>query len=112
MKNLFEEEDTEIQKERPKQGSHTGLHSPDSSQWDLHNHRLMYEEAMQARQHHLDQMDNSHWEMKGKPRPGSGPVSGTISGEISALSKDTHETNQNLQEEELNHFLTNRIAEL
>lgn len=46
MKQLFDDEE-ELQEQ--KRQANGGLQRPESSEWDLHNHKIMYEEAMQKR---------------------------------------------------------------
>lgn len=49
MKQLFEDED-----DSKKGGKDQALPRNESSEWDLHNHKLMYEEALEKRKRHLE----------------------------------------------------------
>ena len=49
MRKLFDDDD-----EREKEIQNKNLARLDSSEWDLHNHKLMYEEAMEKREKHLE----------------------------------------------------------
>ena len=60
MKKLFEGEDS--QRDAAEVPPRVGLARPDSSEWDLHNHRLMYEEAKQKRQDHLDSIEGRQFQ--------------------------------------------------
>ena len=50
MRQLFEDEDAKISANAANDGKPTaGLSRPESSEWDLHNHRLIYEETLRKR---------------------------------------------------------------
>jgi len=52
MKKLFDDEDDNV---KEKHNSHKqGLSRPESSEWDLHNHKIMYEEALVKRKRHME----------------------------------------------------------
>ena len=50
MRQLFEDEDAKVSANAANDGKPTaGLSRPESSEWDLHNHRLIYEETLRKR---------------------------------------------------------------
>lgn len=53
LRYLFEEED-ENQRYADKE---RGVHRPNSSEWDLQGHKIMYQEAMDKRKLHLEQIE-------------------------------------------------------
>ena len=55
LRHLFEEED-ENQKAADKERGR-GMNRPNSSEWDLQGHKIMYQEAMDKRKRHLEQME-------------------------------------------------------
>ena len=79
---------------------------PESSEWDLHNHKIMYEEAMERRQKHIE-MEEARKKSQGLK--GETP---TKTGEKRKLSEPAGPNNFDMHEDELRDFLMNRIAEL
>ena len=90
MKNLFEDEEE----------AEAGKGAPESA-WDLHDHKIQYDEALKKREEHLEQLQR-----RGNARADLEAASG-------ALKKDKNETNNfEMHEDELRDFLANRINEL
>ena len=59
MRQLFEDEDARMNAAAKDNKKADDLTRPESSEWDLHNHRLVYEETLRKRQQHLDQVEAS-----------------------------------------------------
>ena len=55
LRHLFEEED-ENQKAADKE-RYGGMHRPNSSEWDMQGHKIMYQEAMDKRKRHLEHIE-------------------------------------------------------
>ena len=55
LRHLFEEED-ENQKAADKE-RYGGMHRPNSSEWDMQGHKIMYQEAMDKRKRHLENIE-------------------------------------------------------
>ena len=100
MKQLFDDEEDAQEQKRQANG---GLVRPESSEWDLHNHKIMYEEAMAKREKHLELVE---------ARQKTGGVRGeTPLGYKPGESKKPANKFE-MHEDELREFLLNRIAEL
>ena len=54
MKSLFEEEDDDKNMDIQARAKKASLAKPESSEWNLHRHKLAYEEAMEKRQHLIE----------------------------------------------------------
>ena len=53
MKRLFDDEDNNA-KDNLHSRTKGGLSRPESSDWDLHNHKLLYEETLEKRKRHME----------------------------------------------------------
>ena len=53
MKSLFEDED-EAKNHDIQARAKKAMMKPESSEWNLHRHKLEYEEAMEKRQHYIE----------------------------------------------------------
>ena len=53
MRDLFADEEDRDEKNGD-HGGQKGLPRPESSEWDLHNHKLLYEETMQKREKRIE----------------------------------------------------------
>ena len=100
MRQLFEDEE-----ERDRDKEQKGMSRPESSEWDLHNHKLAYEEAMEKRQKHLELIE---------ARQQSKGLTGETPTDYNQKTKEEKKRSNNFElgEEELREFLMNRITEL
>lgn len=113
MKQLFEEEeDIPLRGGKDQAGNVHGMPRPESSEWDLHNHRIAYEEALDKRKKHLEAVEQQKETKKGGRLESPSAFGNGTKIDATAMHGSVPSHGFEMQEDELRDFLMNRIADL